>query len=74
VSSKLAYDRRGRLIVVATSTNSAQTNGDRFLVCGNDLPVNEVGFGWLGRSSGHLASAAERVEAATRHGSPRLHA
>ncbi len=35
----------------------------RFRVVGNDLPCNEVGFGWLGRTSARPPSALERAEA-----------
>ena len=61
--SRYAYDARGRLIVEITSvTCAALPVGARFRVLGNSLPVNEVGFGWLGRT-GRPPTPRERLEA-----------
>jgi hypothetical protein len=53
VSSRLAVDARGRLTVVVTASSDAGlVVGETFRVLGNDLPVNEAGFGWLGARAG----------------------
>jgi hypothetical protein len=53
VSSRLAYDQRGRLIAVATSTNSAQTRGEVWLVLGNDCEVASMApWRFLGERTG----------------------
>ena len=33
----------------------------RFIVLGNDLPCNAIGFGWLGSATGHVPAQAERL-------------
>jgi hypothetical protein len=62
MSSRLAYDERGRLICV-------DADGHRWVVLGNlvcSLVAGElVLFGWLGRS-GRPATARERAEARAR--------
>lgn len=61
MSSRLVQDSRGRLVVEITATWDARSRvGDRFVVLGNDLPVNEVGFGWLGSRNGRRPDARER--------------
>jgi hypothetical protein len=50
VSSKLGYDERGRLIAVATTTNSAQTRGEVWIVLGNTSEVASTApWRFLGR-------------------------
>jgi hypothetical protein len=73
VSSKLARDSQGRLVVVVTAVSEPGLSvGQRFVVLGNDLPCSASGFDWLGKHTGHPATVDERVEAETGHGSPRL--
>jgi hypothetical protein len=63
VSSRYAFDSHGRLVVEVTSPTIVELPvGWRAVVVGNDLPCNQVGFGWLGRT-GRPPTAREMVEA-----------
>ena len=78
-STRLARDRHGRLCAIVTTADSPVLElGARFLVLGNDFPVNERGVQWLGARTGepapryvprpHAALAAECFEAAGGNG------
>lgn len=59
---RYAFDSRGRLIVEVTSPTIVELPvGWRGIVLGNYLPVNERGFGWLGRTSARPPNARERA-------------
>jgi hypothetical protein len=62
VSSRLAQDSKGRLVVVVTSTcDTSLRVGEVFRVLGNDMPVNEVGYRWLGTKTGRRSDAHDRA-------------
>jgi len=60
VSSRLAVDARGRLIVVVTVPQPGLVSGDHFLVLGNEIPVAEPArFTFVGTRTGRPALPAD---------------
>jgi hypothetical protein len=69
VSSRLAQDSRGRLVVVVTASCDAGLRiGETFRVLGNDMPVNAPGFRMLGVKTGRRRDTLDVVQ----HGRARL--
>ena len=65
MSSRLALDAKGRLVVIVTATcDTSLRVGEVFRVIGDDLPANERGFRMLGAPVLHgrprLPDAAKR--------------
>jgi hypothetical protein len=48
-------------VVVTSPTEPHLEPGRVFRVLGNDLPVHELGFGWLGTRTGRRPDARERA-------------
>jgi hypothetical protein len=64
--SRLDVDAHGHPVVVVTSPTEPHLEPGRvFRILGNDLPVHEVGFGWLGTRTGRRPDARERAARAS---------
>jgi hydroxyacyl-ACP dehydratase HTD2-like protein with hotdog domain len=60
--SRLDIDEHGHPVVVVTSPTEPHLEPGRiFRILGNDLPVHELGFGWLGTRTGRRPDASERA-------------